>query len=61
MTQLGKQLLGYVMINVISRDLTTNSFQGMIRRCEKHVELRVVLSQMNSMCDFRAPLTIGLK
>ena len=58
---LGKQLRRYVMINLISRDLITNSFQGMIRRCQKRVELKGVLSQMNSMCDFGAPLTIGLR
>ena len=60
MTHLGKQLLRYVMITLISRDLITNSFQGMIRRYQKRVELNGVLSQMNSMCDFGAPLTIGL-
>ena len=60
MTNLGKQLRRYVMINLISRDLITNSFQGMIRHCQKRVELKGVLSQMNSMCDFGAPLTIGL-
>ena len=60
MTNLGKQLRRYFMINLISRDMITNSFQGMIRRCQKRVELKGVLSQMNSMCDFGAPLTIGL-
>ena len=60
MTHLGKQLRRYVMINLILRDLITNSFQGMIRRCRRRVELKGVFSQMNSMCDFRAPLTIGL-
>ena len=60
MTHLGKQLRRYVMINLISRDLITNSFQRMIRRCQKRVELKGILSQMNSMCDFGAPLTIGL-
>ena len=60
MTHLGKQLRRYVMISLISRDLITNSFQGMIRRCQKRVELKGVLSQMNSMCDFGASLTIGL-
>ena len=60
MTHLGKQLRRYVMINLVSRDLITNSFQGMIQRCQKRVELKGVLSQMNSMCDFGAPLTIGL-
>ena len=59
MNNLGKQLRRYVMINLISRDLIANSFQGMIRRCQKRVELKGVLSQMNSMCDFGAPLTIG--
>ena len=42
------------------RSSDTNSFQGMVRRCQKRVELKGVLSQMNSMCDFEAPLTIGL-
>ena len=60
MTHLGKQLRRYVMINLISRDLMTNSFQGMIRRCQKRVGLKGVLSQINSMCDFGAPLAIGL-
>ena len=60
MTHLGKELRRYAMINLISRDLITNSFQGMTRRCQKRVELRRELSQMNSMCDFGAPLTIGL-
>ena len=63
MTHLGKHLRRYVMISLISRDLITNSFQGMIRRCQKRVELKGVLSQMNSMCDFDdfgASLTIGL-
>ena len=60
MAHLGKQLRRYVMINLISRDLTTNSFQGMIRQCQKRVERKGVLSQMNSICDFGAPLTIGL-
>ena len=58
--QPGKAASRYVMINLISRDLTTNSFQGMVQRCQKRVELKGVLSQMNSMCDFGAPLTIGL-
>ena len=60
MTNLGKQLRRYVVINLISRDLITNSFQGMIRSCQKCVELKGVLSQMNTMCDFGAPLTMGL-
>ena len=64
MTHLGKNLRRYVMISLISRDLITNSIQGMIRRCQKRVELnKGVLSQMNSMCDFDdfgASLTIGL-
>ena len=60
MTNLGKHLQRYIIIYLISRDLITNSFQGMIRRCQKRVELKGVLSQMNSMCDFGAPLTIGL-
>ena len=60
MIHMGKQIRRYVMINLISRDLIRNSFQGMIRRCQKRVELKGVLSQMNSMCDFGAPLTIGL-
>ena len=60
MTHLEKQLRRYVMINLISRDLMTNSFQRMIRRCQKRVELKGILSQMKSMCDFGAPLTIGL-
>ena len=60
MIHLGKQLRRYVMINLVSRDLITNYFQGMIQRCQKRVELKGVLSQMNGMCDFGAPLTIGL-
>ena len=60
MTHLGKQLWRYIMINLISRDLITNSLQGMIQRCQKHVELKGALSKMNSMCDFGAPLMIGL-
>ena len=60
MTNLGKHLRRYVMINLNSRDLITNSLQGMVRRCQKRVELKGVLSQMNSMCDFGPPLTIGL-
>ena len=60
MTNLGKQLRRYVMINLILRDLITNSFQGMIQSCQTRIELKGLLSQMNSMCDFGAPLMIGL-
>ena len=52
MIQLGKHLRRHVMISLIPRDLITNSFQGLIRRCQKRVELKGVLSQMNNMCDF---------
>ena len=60
MTHLGRQLRRYVMITLISGDLITSSFQGMIQQCQKCVERKGVLSQMKSMCDFGAPLTIGL-
>ena len=49
MTHPGKQFRKYAIINMVSRDLITNSFQGMIRRCQNALMLKGVLSQMRNM------------
>ena len=50
MTHPGNQLRRYAMINLISRGLITNSFQGMIRRCQKCVDAQGSTSPVNSKC-----------
>ena len=52
MTRQGKQARRYLMLNLIPRDVMTNSFPGIIRRCQMRVDAQenTITDECNGMC-----------